>query len=178
MKFHFVERRMAVSEALKEYAQKKISKLDKYFKKEAEAQITFATEGNRHILEVTVNNDGMYYRARIEGDDVYASADSALAAIERQIHKNKTRLEKRLRQGAFEREIPSAMAEPIVDEEQDFDIIRTKQFTLKPMTPEEAILQMNLLSHEFFVFRNFTSGGRFAVVYKRKGGGYGMIEEG
>ena len=178
MKFQFVERRMEVSDALKEYAQKKIGKLDKYFKKEAETQVTFSTERNRNILEVTVNNDGMFYRSKEEGADVYASVDAAVAAMERQIHKNKTRLEKRLRQGAFEREIPSTMAEPVVDEERDFPIIRTKRFALKPMTPEEAILQMNLLGHEFFVFRNFAGSGSFAVVYRREGGGYGLIEEG
>lgn len=176
MKFQFVEKRVDVSEALREYARKKIGKLDKFFKKEAETQIHFLSEGNRHIVEVTVNNDGIFYRARESSEDMYIAIDHIVSAIERQIHKNKTRLEKRLRQGAFEREISEAPIE--VDEEKEFSIIRNKRFNLKPMTPEEAILQMNLLHHEFFVFRNFENGGKFAVVYRREGGGYGLIEEG
>lgn len=177
MKFQFVEKKLDISDALKEYAQKKIGKLDKYFKTEADAQVRFYSEGGRRILEVTVSNEGLHYRAKIQEDDIYAAIDSSVAAIERQIHKNKTRLEKRLRQGAFEREIPPTMAEPIVDEEMEFPIIRVKKFALKPMTPEEAILQMNLLGHEFFVFKNFARGGSFAVVYRRHDGGYGLIEE-
>ncbi len=177
MKFQFIEKKLDISDALKEYAQKKVTKLDKYFRTEADAQVRFYSEGGRHILEVTVSNEGLHYRSKIQEDDMYAAVDSSVAAIERQIHKNKTRLEKRLRQGAFEREIPVTMVEPVVDEETEFPIIRTKRFALKPMTPEEAILQMNLLGHEFFVFKNFTRGGSFAVVYRRHDGGYGLIEE-
>ena len=176
MKFHFIEKKVEISDALREYAQKKISKLDKYYRNEASAQITFNMEGGRHIAEVTVQNDGTFYRAKEMTDDMYASIDSCVAAIERQIHKNKTRLEKRLRQGVFERETPAA-AESEVREEQEFPIIRSKRFSFNAMTPEEAILQMNLLSHEFFVFRNFASDGAFSVVYRRHDGGYGLIEE-
>lgn len=176
MKFHYLEKRVDVSNELKQYAEKKIGKLEKFFKMESDAQITFTGEGNRQTLEVTVSNDGMYYRAHDTNNDMFAAVDKVVTAIERQIRKNKTRLMNRLHQGAFERE--AAVPHDDVAEEQDFEIIRTKRFVLKPMTPEEAILQMNLLNHEFFVFRNFASGGSFAVVYRRSGGGYGLIEEG
>ncbi|MCL2082190.1 MAG: ribosome-associated translation inhibitor RaiA [Oscillospiraceae bacterium] len=179
MKFQFAEKRIDVEEDVKDYAMKKIGKLEKYFKKEADAQVMFSAEGQdkgRRVFEVTINNDGVFYRTRATGEDLYASVDHAVSAIERQIHKNKTRLEKKLRQGAFDRR--ESEPAPSVDEEKEFEIIRTKRFSLKPMTPEEAILQMNLLHHKFFVFRNFSNGGGFAVVYVREGGGYGMIEEG
>ena len=177
MKFQFIEKKLDVSDALKEYAQKKIGKLEKYFKTEAEAQVRFFTEGGRNALEVTVNNDGLNYRAKILNEDLYVAIDSSLAAIERQIHKNKTRLEKRLRKGAFEREIPAEVSVPAVDEEHEFNIIKVKRFAIKPMTPEEAILQMNLLGHEFFVFKSFSNSGSISVVYRRADGGYGLIEE-
>ncbi|MCF0121513.1 MAG: HPF/RaiA family ribosome-associated protein, partial [Oscillospiraceae bacterium] len=117
------------------------------------------------------------YRVSEATSDMYASVDSAVAAIERQIRKNKTRLEKRLREGAFDREYKPEFS-PVTEEpeEGDFKIIRTKKFAIKPMTPEEAILQMNLLEHEFFAFKNQEDDERFAVVYKRKSGGYGLIE--
>ena len=177
MKFQFIEKKLDISEALREYAQKKIGKLEKYFKGETDAQIRFFIEGGRRILEVTVSSEGLHYRAKIREEDMYSAIDSSVAAIERQIHKNKTRLEKRLRQGAFERDFPAAHTEPAIAEEMEFPIIRTKRFALKPMTPEEAILQMNLLEHEFFVFKNFAKGGGIAVVYRRHDGGYGLIEE-
>ncbi len=176
MKFQFIEKKLDISEALKEYAQKKIGKLEKYFRSTPDVQVRFQREGGRDTVEFSLVCDGLNYRARETTDDMYQSIDSCVASVERQIHKNKTRLEKRLRQGAFEREIPSTMAEPIVDEETEFSIIRTKRFALKPMTPEEAILQMNLLNHEFFVFKNFDNKSSFAVVYRRRDGGYGLIE--
>jgi len=108
---------------------------------------------------------------------MYASVDSGVAAIERQIRRNKTRLEKRLREGALEREaVPAyAAAEDAGEDDEDFRIVRSKRFSIKPMSAEEAILQMNLLGHEFFVFRNMDAEDAIAVVYKRKQGGYGLI---
>ena len=108
---------------------------------------------------------------------MHASIDSACALIERQIRKNKTRLEKKLREGAFEREIKPDFIPAEAEEagEEDLSIVRTKRFSLKPMTPEEAVLQMNLLEHSFFAFRNMDDGDSFSVVYKRKQGGYGLI---
>lgn len=171
MKFTFTEKRMDATPAMKEYAEKKISKIDKYFKTDSEAFVTFSTERGRYIAEVTIKNNGMFYRVKEVTSDMCASIDSAVASIERQIRKNKTRLEKRLRTDAFEREIQIAPEEV----EDEFKIVRNKRFVIQPMSVEEAILQMNLLDHEFYAFRNAEEGDAFAVVYQRKDGGYGLI---
>jgi putative sigma-54 modulation protein len=173
MKFTFTGKQSNISDKLKLYAEKKVGKLEKFFKKDSEAQITVAGEGNRQTVEITVSHDGVYFRAREAGDDRFAMIDKAVAAIERQIRKNKTRLEKSLHQGIPE--LDSGYSD--ISEEKEFNIVRTKRFNFKPMTVEEAILQMNLLHHTFFVFRN-VEGGAFSVVYNRGDGGYGLIEEG
>ncbi|NLA87762.1 MAG: ribosome-associated translation inhibitor RaiA [Clostridiales bacterium] len=177
MKFKFTEKKVQVSDELREYAEKKIGKLDRFFKLESEAFITFEIERGRHKAEVTINNNGIFYRVAEVTGDMYASVDSAVASIESQIRKNKSRLAKRLRDGALEREVKPSVSYAASDEdEQEFKIVRTKRFPIKPMSVEEAILQMNLLDHEFFVFRNQDNLGIFSVVYKRKSGGYGLIE--
>jgi len=178
MKFKFIDKKVKVTDELREYAERKIGKLDRFFKTESEASITFATERGRFIAEVTLNNNGMFYRVTDSTNDMYASIDSAVAAIERQIRKNKTKLEKRLRAGSLDREMaPAVMHDDVdVDDDQEFKIVRTKRFPVKPMTPEEAVLQMNLLEHEFFVFKNHDKDELFSIVYKRKQGDYGLIE--
>ena len=175
MKFTFAEKRMDSSEDLRAYATKKISKLDRFFKTEAEAFVTFSLERGRFRAEITIHNNGIYYRASERTSDMYASVDSGVAAIERQIRRNKTRLQKRLREGALEKE--TAVSYVPVEEEpvDEFRIVRNKRFSIKPMSAEEAILQMNLLDHEFFVFRNMDADNAIAVVYKRRQGDYGLI---
>jgi putative sigma-54 modulation protein len=178
MRFTFTEKKITTSEALRRYAETKVGKLDRYFQSEAEANITCSVERGRHVAEVTVRSDGMFYRASETTDDMYASIDAAVAALERQMRKNKTRLEKRLREGAFLKEQNAAVISPEEPEEEtEFEIVRSKRFPIKPMTPEEAILQMNLLDHTFFVFRNQDNDEHVAVVYRRNNGGYGLIEE-
>ena len=177
MKFKFIAKKINVTDELREYAERKIGKLDRFFKTESEASITFATERGRFIAEVTINNNGMFYRVTDATNDMYASIDSAVAAIERQIRKNKTRLEKRLRAGSDKDWTPALINdEDDLDEHQEFKIVRTKRFPVKPMTPEEAVLQMNLLEHDFFVFKNHSNDDVFSIVYKRTQGDYGLIE--
>lgn len=179
MKFTFVEKKVRITDDLRSYAEKKIGKLDKFFKDESEAYVTFGIERGFHIAEVTLNNNGMYYRVTEKTSDMFASIDSAVGAIERQIRKNKTRLEKRLRAGAMAKHLQDVASYVTAEEEEpEFEIVRTKRFSIKPMAPEEAILQMNLLGHEFFVFKNQNTDDSFAVVYKRRQGGYGLIETG
>jgi len=176
MKFYFIEKKLQIDPEVKAYAEKKVSKLDKFFRLESDATVAFSTERGRCRVEVTLKNNGMFYRASELTGDMYASIDSACALIERQIRKNKTRLEKKLRDGALDREIKlDYIAAEETEESDDFNIVRTKRFSLKPMTPEEAILQMNLLEHEFFAFLNMEDNDSFSVVYKRKNGGYGLI---
>lgn len=171
MTFTFTGKKMDVRDSLREYAERKIGKLERLFHGESEAFVTFSIEHGQCRAEVTLRNNGMYYRVSELTSDMFASIDSAVASIERQVRKNKTRLEKRLRENALERS-----AVPEWDEEtEEFDIIRSKRFPIKPMQPEEAILQMELLGHSFFAFCNEEEDGAFAVVYRRKNGGYGMI---
>jgi len=177
MKFTFTEKKIEITDELREYAEKKIGKLDRFFKTESEAFITFSTERGRYIAEVTIKNHGMFHRVTESTSDMFASIDSAVAAVERQIRKHKTRLGKRLRDGVLERDFPAAIKHEAPEEdEQEFKIVRSKKFPVKPMTPEEAVLQMNLLEHEFFVFKNQNNNDAFSIVYKRKHGDYGLIE--
>ena len=177
MKFNFIEKKVQLDPDVIRYAEKKVGKLDKFFRTESEANVVFSIERGRCRVEVTLSNNGMYYRATEITNSMHASLDSACAAIERQIRKNKTRLEKRLREGSLSESTRDYVAqdESAEPEAEDFSIVRTKRFSLKPMTPEEAILQMNLLEHEFFAFLNQYDDESFSVVYRRKSGGYGLI---
>ena len=177
MKFTFTEKRMDSSEDLRAYAIKKISKLERLFKSEAEAYVTFSLERGRFLAEITIQNNGMFYRASELTNDMYASVDSGVAAIERQIRRNKTRLEKKLREGALEMDVLPVYAPADEEEADEFKIERRRSFSIKPMGVEEAILQMNLLGHEFFVFRNMDEDEAVSVVYKRKQDGYGLITD-
>jgi putative sigma-54 modulation protein len=176
MKFTFTEKKLKVSDELRAYAEKKVGKIDRLFKIESEAFITFSEERGRYRAEITLRNNGIFYRVSELTSDMYASIDSGCAGIERQIRKNKTRLEKKLRSGPLDWGIHGGgTTAEAVEESEEFRIVRTKRFPIKPMTPEEAILQMNLLEHEFFAFKNQEDDDAFSVVYRRKNGGYGLI---
>ena len=177
MKFTFIEKKMAPSGSLRAYAEKKVSKIDRLFRTESEANVTFSTERGRFTAEITIKNNGTFFRAHETTSDMYASVDSAVATIERQIRKNKTRLAKMLRDGAFEREVqPDFLPADDAAEAGAFESVRRKRFPIKPMSVEEAILQMDLLEHTFFVFRDVAADGAVSVVYRRKDGGYGLID--
>ena len=175
MKFTFTEKKMDSSDLLRAYAEKKVSKLDRYFKREVEAQVTFSIERGRYRAEITIRDGGFFYRASELTQDMYASVDSAVAAIERQLRRNKTRLEKRLREGSLERDTAPAYAAAEEEEDGAYEIVRTKRFAYQTMSVDEAVLQMNLLDHTFFVFRNADDDGAVSVVYRREQGGYGLI---
>ena len=181
MKFTFTCKKIALNDSIKEYAEKKISKLDRYFPEEADAFVTFAVEKkNRCVVELTIRTaNGTLFRAQEEDPDgdMRGAINEAVAFIERRIRKNKTRLARRLRQDAFVRTPDETSFAPEEPEEGTFELVRTKKFNMKPMTREEAILQMNLLEHTFFAFRDEDNDGAFAVVYKRTDGGYGLIED-
>ena len=176
MKFTFTCKKINLNSSVKEYAEKKISKLDRYFQEGAEAFVTFAVEKkNRCVVEVTIRStSGRLFRAQEEDPDgdMRGAIDAAVNFIERRIRRNKTRLAKNLRPEAMEAEV---IPEFDVAEEPEFEIVRTKRFSVKPMTAEEAILQMNLLGHTFFVYRDMETD-QICVVYRRNNGGYGLIE--
>jgi len=178
MKVTFIEKKVNVSNRLKRYAEEKLAKLDRFFHTDAEARLAFSKEGGRQVAELTIFAESLVFRAKEQDEDMHAAIDAIIDTIVRQIRKNKTRLEKRLRAKTFEPDSPVYdTGEDVVEEEGDFAIVRQKRFSIKPMTPEEAILQMNLLGHSFFVFKNQLEEDAFAVVYCRADGGYGLIEE-
>ena len=175
MKINFTAKQLEMTDSLRTYAEKKVGKIEKFFRYEPEAQVTFSKERERMTSEVTLKSGGRIYRASQTSKDMYASIDACVSAIERQIRKNKTRLAKNLREGGIEN-IAADMPEEEIAEENEFDVVRVKRFDIKPMTVEEAILQMTLLNHQFFVFQNRAEDDVFAVVYRRNNGGYGLIE--
>ena len=180
MKFVFTDKKVNVPNYIHNYAEKKVGKLDRFFKEDATASLTFSVEKDRNRVEVTIRSSGTIFRVSESTSDMHASIDAAVASLERQIRKNKTRLEKRLRTGAFERSVDAAEISSFVPdepEEGEYRVVRTKTFPIKPMTQEEAILQMNLLGHSFFAFKNEDAEGAFAVVYRRNDGDYGIIED-
>ena len=176
MKFQFSEKKVKLPGNVHAYAEKKVMKLARFFEEDAEALIVFSVEKNRNNVELTVRGAGTIFRAKESTSDMFASVDAAIGSIENQIRRNKTRLAKRLRKDAFVRSADetSFAAEPAEDE---LSIVRMKSFYFKPMTREEAVMQMNLLEHNFFAFRDEDNGGSFAVVYRRNDGGYGIIDD-
>ncbi len=178
MKIQFLEKKLNLPGNVRAYAEKKVSKLERYFRDDAEALVSFSVEKNRNIVELTVHAANTYFRTSESTSDMFASIDASVSTIEGQIRKNKTRLARRIRQDAFVR-MPEAVSSfaPEEPEEDEYPIVRTKQFPMKPMTRDEAILQMNLLEHTFFAFRDEEAGGASAVVYRRHNGGYGIIED-
>ena len=176
MKITFTDKKISLPKSVHEYAEKKVGKLERYFKNDAEATVVFSVEKDRNRVELTVRSGGTILRVSEQTSDMFASIDAAVTSMERQIRKNKTRLARRLRQDAFARQ-PDATSFAPEPEENTFEIVRTKRFPMKPMTHEEAILQMELLEHSFFAFKDEENDGAFAVVYKRNDGGYGLIED-
>ena len=176
MRFQFTEKKVSLPANVHAYAEKKVMKLERFFRDDAEALVAFSVEKDRNKVEITVHAANTYFRASEATSDMFASIDAAVATIERQIRKNKTRLSRRLRQDAFVRSPDVTSFAPEEPEEGTFEIVRKKEFNMKPMTREEAILQMNLLEHNFFAFKDEENDQAFAVVYKRNDGGYGLIE--
>ena len=176
MKFTFTDKKVNIPNRVHTYAEKKIGKLDRYFQTEPEASIVFSVEKGRNNLEVTIRSASTVIRVAESTSDMFVTIDAAVASIERQLRKNKSRLEKRLRKDAFVR-TPDETSFVPDEPEEVYDVVRTKRFPIKPMTVDEAVLQMNLVGHAFFAFKNQDAGGAFSVVYRRDNGGYGLIED-
>ena len=177
MKYTYACKKISLKDSIKEYTEKKISKLEKYFRGEdTAASVTFAVEKD-HLctVEITIRDGATLLRAETQAPDgdMRSAVDAAVGYIERQILKNKTRLAKRLRSEGFPAPAPADDGFEVM-EEKEFNIVRTKRFAVKPMSTEEAILQMNLLGHDFFVFRS-SEDDSLSIVYQRKNGGYGLI---
>ena len=164
---------MDVSDYLKDMVTKKVNKLQRYFGEDTEAHITMSIQKSRHIVEVTIPFDGIVLRGEEATGDMYASMDGVLSKLEKQIHKHRTALKKRLHEGAFAKE-EYEFQDDIIDERIP-TVVRTKRFVVKPMNIDEAQMQMELLGHQFFVFRNAKTD-EINVLYKRWDGDLGLIE--
>ena len=173
MKFIIMGKNLEVTEALREKVVKKMGKLDKFFSPGTEIHITLSVEKTRQNVEVTIPFHGVILRAEVSSEDMYASIDKVIDILERQVRRNKTRLAKKIHAGAPKTVFFESGQE--IDEEHEFKIVRTKKFAIKPMVTDEAILQMNLIGHSFYMFSNADSK-EVNVVYKRKDGNYGLIE--
>lgn len=176
MKFTIIGRKIEVTDKVKDYVEKKLSKLDKFFKDESEARIVLGTIKDNEYIEATIYASGMIYRAEASDKEILAAIDKIVDVIERQIRKNKTRLAKKIKKdAALDSLLISGASYTEGEETNEFEIVKTKRFTVKPMSAEEAVLQMNLLGHNFFVFKNVETD-EMNVVYKRKDGKYAIIE--
>jgi putative sigma-54 modulation protein len=169
---------LEVTPALREYVDKKLGRLERYFDTPLSnnVHVTLSVVRDKHVVEVTIPLQGVLLRAEAKNDDMYASIDLVVDKLERQIRKHKTKVNRKLvRDGdirnLFVEEAPAVS----YDEEDDYEVVRTKKFTMKPMDVDEAILQMNLIGHNFFVFANMDTED-INVVYRRDDGRYGLIE--
>ena len=170
MKTTITAKKMSVPQNFTEYAENKLdAKLNKFFGEDAEAKIVISEIKNQIVIELTVRYNSIIFRAERTAVDKNDALDAAIDKIIRQIRKNKTRVEKKLKDSAFK----ETFAEP-VEEIADYTVIKEKKFKLRPMDVEEAILQMNLLSHKFFMFLNAQTG-EINVVYKREDGDYALL---
>ena len=177
MKITITGRQTDVPKGFLELVEKKLAKYDKFFRDDATAHVTLKKRRNYEILELTISSSGLMFRAEEENSTFQNALDEALASIERQIRKNKTKLGRRIRESAFQKE-DSKNDIAVTEEETPIETdapIRVKEFTMKPMSIEEAILEMNMLGHQFFVFEHDQTG-LTSVVYQRKDGGYGLIK--
>ena len=180
MKFNIRGENIEVTEALREYVERKLSRLERYFEAPptSDVHVTLSVAKEKQNVEVTIPLTGAVLRAEEKGSDMYASIDLVIDKLERQIRKHKTKANRKIRQEAGYKNIfKDDVVTPshLLDEEEDYELVRTKRFTLKPMDVEEAILQMNMVGHSFFVFANSDSE-KVNVVYKRADGKYGLIE--
>lgn len=175
MQITFRGKNLDVTPAIKEHATKRISRIKRYFDQPLTAQVRLEVERGQHIVEVTIPVGGLILRGEQRSPDMYASLDQVIDKLERQVRKYKTRINRKPRANGS----AVAVAEADTDSEAEFDdaprLVKTKRFAIKPMDPEEAIMQMNLVGHDFFVFLNGESD-EVNVVYKRHDGNYGLIE--
>lgn len=157
---------------------KNFQKLERYIKLNTDVHVTLSVEKISHIVEVTIPFHGMILRAEERSNDMYSAIDLVVDTLERQIRKFKTKIAKRAKDAESLRYMTFELEEPekeVQEENSEFRIAKTKRFPIKPMSVEEAILQMNLLGHNFFVFLNQDTD-KVNVVYRRNDGAYGLIE--
>ncbi|HHW46033.1 MAG TPA: ribosome-associated translation inhibitor RaiA [Clostridiales bacterium] len=174
MKIIITGRKVNLRDSFKERVHRKLEKFSRFFDDEAQAQVVVNVENERETVEVTISSSGMIYRAEETAYDMFDALEKVCDVLMRKINENKSRLEYRMKAGAFDNIQPENHERPEEDKEK-FKIVRNKRFEMKPMSVEEAILQMKLLGHMFYVFFNMDTES-INVVYQRKDGNYGLIE--
>ncbi len=174
MKYNIVGRKVNLRDNFKERVYKKLGKFEKIFSEDAEATVTVTLEKNRQTVEVTIRDNSMTYRAESTALEMNDALDAVVDILGGQIRKNKTKLSKKLRAESIEQYFAEFKSDEEVVEDE-YNVVRTKTFTVKPLSVEEAILQMNMIGHEFFMFLN-SSTNQICVVYKRKNNTYGLLE--
>lgn len=174
MKVSIIGRKVVLRDNFKELVAKKLSRFDRIFEEDAEAKTVVTLEKNRQTVEITIRSRGMIYRAEASADEMNSALDVVVDALASQIRRNKKRLTKKLRASAFDAAGGSPDSAKEADAE-NYQVIRTKHFIVKPMSADEAILQMELLEHQFFMFRNEATS-EINVVYRRRDGGFGLLE--
>lgn len=176
MKIKITGKQIALTEGLKSRVESRFAKLDKYFYKEAEALVTLSVQREEQVVEATIHSGNLILRVEEATTDMYMTIDNAVDILERQLRKNKTKLEKKMKKEYIENLVFEQIYDDSVDSQDDeIRIVRTKKIESKPMSPEEAVLQMELIGHNFFIFTNADTG-ETNVVYRRKKDGYGLIE--
>ena len=176
MTYNIITKKLDLAESSKQKILDKVKKLNKFFSDDStECKIVVSELRGNIIVEITFPYKGFIIRAEDRDRDLLTAIDSCLSSIDRQIRKNKTKLSKRLRDGGFENYSMDFATDDNVEEEQEFKIIKTKKIASKPMMAEEAILQMNMLGHDFFIFNNPDTMSP-SIVYKRKDGNYALLE--
>lgn len=173
MKYNIRGEKLVITDAIKDYTEEKLGKLDKYFKDDdITANVLAKVRGNSQIVEVTIPTSKFILRSEEEHDDLYAAIDLVTDKLERQIRKNKTRLNRNVKESVkefnFDYELP-------MEEEAKETVVKRKKLEMKPMSEEEAVLEMELLGHSFFVYKDMDTDS-INVLYKRKDGDYGLIE--
>ena len=169
MRYSYSARKVELKDSIKERAEKKLQKLDKFFDTDTEAKIVFSDAGNGlYSFEVSIIYRGIIYRTKQYEENIFKAIDKSVDQLVRQIVKNKARLEKKLRAGAFEK------SKSVADKGNDYELVKVKRFAVKPMDIDEAILKLNMIGHDFFIFRN-ENDENINVVYRRQDGNYGLI---
>jgi putative sigma-54 modulation protein len=175
MKLDIRGRNIEVTDALRDYVDKRLSKLERYIEEMKVAQVALSVEGDLHKVEVTIPLNGIILRGEEATEDMYSAIDLVEEKLEKQIAKYRTRIMKKYRSSGLKKMVNGTAEEPEAVEAHSGQVVKTKRFAVKPMDVEEAVMQMNLLGHSFFVFRN-SDNDEVNVVYRRNDGNYGLIE--
>ncbi|HEX3039773.1 MAG TPA: ribosome-associated translation inhibitor RaiA [Caproiciproducens sp.] len=175
MKITITGRKVTLRDNFKELAKKKLSRFDRIFDEDAQATVVVTVEKNRQTVEITIVSRGMIYRAESTDFEMNDALDQVTSSLGRQIRKNKSRLDKEIHSSALDEYVQDYLHSTEDEESDEYKIVRTKHFFVKPLSVEEAILQMNMLGHQFYMFRDGATG-EINVVYKRKDGNYGLLE--